>query len=199
MFGLIDWLNPSPPLSPSRKNEADMSGEEHPWPEEQDILPQDLPPGQNWVKLHHNGIYVQFEKIVSCGCNELGHMTFQLQWQQDDMHNVLNNPPVFASLLAHNDEAVRWSDRFSLFCNLYGSATPITGPYTYEQMDTSATLEPELVTWLAQCHLSAFGPLLQKHWHTSLSMLRLLDEETLASWGMKRTPLHWMMKCIRKL
>ena len=196
MFGILEWL--SPPASPNRHNETNLPVEEHTSPEEQDTPPR-APPGQNWVKLHHDGGYIQFKQIVSCGCNEVGQMTFQLQWQQDDMENVLNSPPVFASSLAHNDEAVRWADRFYLFCHLYGSATPITGPYTYEEMDTSATLEPELVTWLAQCHLSAFGPLLQVHWHTSLSMLRLVDEETLASWGMKPTPRHWMMKCIREL
>ena len=189
---LFGWL--SPPASPNRHNNTNLSVEE------QDTPPrdQDSPPGQNWVKLPNEDTYTQFVQIVSCGCNEIGQMTFQLQWQQDDMHNMLNSPPVFASLLVHNDEAVRWADRFYLFCHLYGSATPITGPYTYEDIDTSATLEPELVTWLEKCHLSAFGPLLQEHWHTSLSMLRLVDEETLASWGMKPTPTHWMMKCIRE-
>lgn len=185
MMQLVEWF--SPPPSPSR-NESHPPG-------------QHTPPGQNWVKLS-DGLtltYTQFESIVSISCYDLGQVTFQLEWLQNDLVNLLASPAVNAVDLVHNNEANRWVDRFTIFCNMFGSDTPITGPYTWQEMEISGTLDSELVDWLAACGLSAFGATLAKKWHVSISMVRLLDKETLESWGMKETPCLLMMDNIRNL
>jgi hypothetical protein len=197
---LAEWF--SPPPSPNRNDQSTPSEQNTPpSPTGNESHPpeQHTPPGQNWVKLSDGLTYTQFESIVSISCYDLGQVTFQLEWLQNDLVNMLASPAVDAGDLVHNNEANRWVDRFTIFRNMFGSDTPITGPYTWQEMETSGTLDSELVDWLAACGLSAFGATLANKWHVSISMVRHLDKETLESWGMKETPCLLMMDNIRNL
>jgi hypothetical protein len=111
-----------------------------------------------------------------------------------------------AGALAHNDEALKWAEQWSKFWVRFGGsgrfgdeAIQITSKYTFEQLDTRATLEDDLVEWLDLHELKPFTIYFQENWFTSLSMLKHIDEDMLQKWGIQETPVWMIMKEIREL
>tara|TARA_B110001450_G_scaffold136745_1_gene128384 strand:+ start:3804 stop:4433 length:630 start_codon:yes stop_codon:yes gene_type:complete len=191
----------SPPASPKSRLEQLQSEQLQ---SEQLQSEYELPENENWVRLPGEDRQVQFKSIISCfatgaGDPNQGKLFFNLEWYDYELLNLTEIISIPACSLAHNSTAIEWANQWSKFCFRFGSETPITGPYTFEQLDTKVALDQDLVNWLFLHQLSFFSIYLQENWHTSISMLKYLDEDILKSWGMQETPVRLMMRRIREL
>lgn len=167
--------------------------------QDQQVAQERLLQSQNWVMFQERR--ATFSGIQDCFCDQNGSLFFHLQFDDFDLvYGLMEQIAIPARALAHNKEALKWAEQWSKFWIRFGGIdTQIGGLYTFEELDTSATLEKDLVDWIILNSFRPFTCYFEENWFTSLSMVKHIHEDMLKNWGIKETPARMIMKHIREL
>jgi len=194
----------SPPVSPSRQ--TDSANIDDPG----DLLvagivaeaeaEQSINNNQNYVELIP-GFLFYFDSILGCKASTTGELTLYMEWAQtpENIDLILNETTVPIEKLCHNDDAIRWKERFENWVDQIRYQLPFDTLLYWSDMESIFTVNATLSSWLdsrGYCHLQA---MLEKHGCISIDMLLFLDEETLLKWGMRPLPARLLMVDIRQL
>lgn len=156
---------------------------------------------QNYVVLGQNDERSYFSHIINCCVNPNGNLVFFLAWLDTvpNLDLILNDTPVHAHKLCHNDGAIAWTVRFEKWANKKRHNLPVGTVIQWGDMKYDHTMETTLSTWLESHGLSSSGQLLVEHGCISINMLSYLNKDTLLNWGMLPLPARVMMEHIHKM
>lgn len=202
----MDWLLNliSPPSSPTRQFESAINDNPGDLLVAALVAEAELPVAninhQNYVELIP-GLLSNFDSILGCKATATGKLCLYMKWTRttDNTFHILNDTTVPIEKLSHNDEAIRWKERFEKWVDQVRYQLPFETFLYWTDMESIFTVNPTLSSWLDSRQLCHLQPMLENNGCISIDMLSFLDEETLLQWGMLRIPARLLMVDIRQM